>query len=171
VCGEDVFYYQNEFGSRVYFDELGPPWPKHPCTDNSAFQCPEKGRFINFVNPTLRDRESIAELCSWFEPASWDPEEVFRQKYGAKPWGCWEVLRRVKGAGKSLLILSAIDSDKTMYLAAERLPRTITIGSMVFYKRLRLGYFDAQSMGPRECSVERLGAKEFVETQFGLEST
>jgi hypothetical protein len=34
VCTVPVFYYQNSFGSRVYFDELGPPWTKHPCTDN-----------------------------------------------------------------------------------------------------------------------------------------
>lgn len=34
-CGADVFFYSNEYGSRVYFDDLGPPWPKHPCTDTS----------------------------------------------------------------------------------------------------------------------------------------
>ncbi|MBO6586780.1 MAG: hypothetical protein JJ953_11790 [Gracilimonas sp.] len=34
VCGDNVFYYENEHGSKVYFDELGPPWPKHPCTSN-----------------------------------------------------------------------------------------------------------------------------------------
>ena len=32
VCGALVYFYANEFGSRVYFDEIGPPWPKHPCT-------------------------------------------------------------------------------------------------------------------------------------------
>jgi hypothetical protein len=32
VCGAPVYFYANEHGSRVYFDELGPPWPKHPCT-------------------------------------------------------------------------------------------------------------------------------------------
>ncbi|GAP54314.1 hypothetical protein AHiyo6_08790 [Arthrobacter sp. Hiyo6] len=36
VCGAFVGFYANEFGSRVYFDEIGPPWPKHPCTDNAA---------------------------------------------------------------------------------------------------------------------------------------
>ncbi len=35
VCGAEVFFYSNEFGSRVYFDDLGPPWPKHPCMDTS----------------------------------------------------------------------------------------------------------------------------------------
>lgn len=33
VCGAAVFFYSNSYGSRVYFDDVGPPWPKHPCTD------------------------------------------------------------------------------------------------------------------------------------------
>lgn len=34
VCKKDVYFVQTEYGGRVYFDELGPPWPKHPCTDS-----------------------------------------------------------------------------------------------------------------------------------------
>jgi hypothetical protein len=34
VCGADVYFYQSPYGGRVFFDDLGPPWPKHPCTDN-----------------------------------------------------------------------------------------------------------------------------------------
>lgn len=37
VCGALVFFYQNECGSRVFFDSLGIPWPKHPCTDNPQY--------------------------------------------------------------------------------------------------------------------------------------
>lgn len=37
VCGAKVYFYANEFGSRVFFDDLGPPWPKHPCTDRWWF--------------------------------------------------------------------------------------------------------------------------------------
>jgi hypothetical protein len=33
VCKASVYFYANSNGSRVFFDELGPPWPKHPCTD------------------------------------------------------------------------------------------------------------------------------------------
>lgn len=36
-CGARVFFYQNYYGSRVFFDSLGKPWPKHPCTDNNKF--------------------------------------------------------------------------------------------------------------------------------------
>ncbi len=34
VCGASVFFYQSENGGRVFFNDLGPPWPKHPCTSN-----------------------------------------------------------------------------------------------------------------------------------------
>lgn len=36
VCGASVFFFQASNGGRVFFDELGPPWPKHPCTDMSS---------------------------------------------------------------------------------------------------------------------------------------
>ena len=36
VCGATVFFYQSPDGGRVFFNELGPPWPKHPCTDNGS---------------------------------------------------------------------------------------------------------------------------------------
>lgn len=35
-CGVAVFFYQSPYGGRVFFDDLGPPWPKHPCTDHPA---------------------------------------------------------------------------------------------------------------------------------------
>ena len=44
ICGARVFFHQAINGGRVYFDSLGPPWPKHPCMDrslanrNDAFQ-------------------------------------------------------------------------------------------------------------------------------------
>lgn len=36
VCGEAIFLFMSEHGGRVFFDELGPPWPKHPCTDAAS---------------------------------------------------------------------------------------------------------------------------------------
>lgn len=35
VCGVRVYFYSNSFGSRVFFDDIGPPWPKHRCTDRA----------------------------------------------------------------------------------------------------------------------------------------
>lgn len=33
ICGGECFYYENEYGSKVFFEELGPPWPKHDCVE------------------------------------------------------------------------------------------------------------------------------------------
>ena len=32
-CGEKVFYFSCSCGSKVFFDDLGSPWPKHNCLD------------------------------------------------------------------------------------------------------------------------------------------
>jgi hypothetical protein len=37
VCGATVFFYRSPYDGRVFFDRLGWPWPKHPCTDNSGY--------------------------------------------------------------------------------------------------------------------------------------
>lgn len=58
VCGASVFFYQSPHGGRVFFDELGPPWPKHPCTDNHED-----------VRPPLRVR---AMAWPW-QAAGWSP--------------------------------------------------------------------------------------------------
>jgi len=33
VCGASVFFYSSPHNGRVFFDDVGWPWPKHPCTD------------------------------------------------------------------------------------------------------------------------------------------
>lgn len=60
VCKEPVFFYANEFGSRVYFDDLGPPWPKHPCTDNPKQRIKEHPPFSG--PPTRRARGMTQEI-------------------------------------------------------------------------------------------------------------
>lgn len=58
VCGATVFFYQSPYGGRTFFDELGPPWPKHPCTDNNG----------NIV----RVSGSVAPRSSW-SSVGWAP--------------------------------------------------------------------------------------------------
>jgi hypothetical protein len=33
ACDKRVYFYRSPDNGRVYFDKLGPPWPKHPCMD------------------------------------------------------------------------------------------------------------------------------------------
>lgn len=68
VCKCKVFFYQNAYGSRVFFDSLGKPWPKHPCTDNEKYST-KKGKVPNayiesqFFIPKV-SKEKIAVLNS-----------------------------------------------------------------------------------------------------------
>jgi hypothetical protein len=62
VCGASIFFYQSPEGGRVFFDELGPPWPKHPCTDRSLSELKDTA-IIEGRYPTglVRARSSSAE--------------------------------------------------------------------------------------------------------------
>jgi hypothetical protein len=52
VCGDPVYFYKSENGGRVFFDELGPPWTKHPCTDTSlSYDNIYKATFFETFNP------------------------------------------------------------------------------------------------------------------------
>ena len=53
ICQESVWFYRNPNGGCAYFDDLGWPWPKHPCMDSG----------------TVRDRT-----------ASWQAREVYRSE-------------------------------------------------------------------------------------------
>lgn len=41
VCGAPVFFYRSPYNGRVFFDDVGWPWPKHPCTDK--YRGPDDG--------------------------------------------------------------------------------------------------------------------------------
>lgn len=57
VCGQSVFYYSNSFGSRVFFDELGKPWSKHPCTDSDRTKSSTAKE-----RPVIRSRLEIEKI-------------------------------------------------------------------------------------------------------------
>lgn len=43
-CCQGVYFIKTENGGSIYFDELGPPWPKHVCTKNSEKIIPTSDR-------------------------------------------------------------------------------------------------------------------------------
>ena len=78
VCGQAVWFYRSPYDGKVFFDEIGPPWPKHPCTDNEVTPISGKGfghlerqkRYL-LSRKSLRDRKNL----KWHK-AGWRP--VFR---------------------------------------------------------------------------------------------
>lgn len=64
VCGVSVFYYQDKNGSRVFFNDLGWPWPKHSCTDKvKNNQLIKRNLFKKSNNTDIFD----AKILKWEE--------------------------------------------------------------------------------------------------------
>lgn len=61
ACGNAVFRYQSKHGGSAIFDELGPPWPKHPCSDGARA-----------VRLSASDQSLPTRRYSWQE-AGWLP--------------------------------------------------------------------------------------------------
>ena len=79
VCGAAVFFYQNKFGSRVYFDELGPPWPKHPCTDQLSNPAVNTTGNFARIRPYARDEDQRSYFNNWME---YTPRDLKREFLG-----------------------------------------------------------------------------------------
>lgn len=45
-CGQKIFYYENKYGSKVFFNCLGNPWEKHECKQYLEFY---QNKFSNKV--------------------------------------------------------------------------------------------------------------------------
>jgi len=84
VCGAAVFFYSNSYGSRVFFDDLGHPWPKHGCTD--------RGRGYSIRTPARdypavrrRKRGEIAEVFNNLAILRADPRVQHRERHSEDP--------------------------------------------------------------------------------------
>jgi hypothetical protein len=77
VCGAAVYFWSNAEGSRVYFDEMGPPWPKHPCTD------------IRFIASARVDPRPAYRMGSM--PGQTAHALDFRQRFAAAPPQAYEI--------------------------------------------------------------------------------
>lgn len=161
VCGASVFFYQNEFGSRVYFDELGPPWPKHPCTDQSHGRKARSER----IEPALRPEDEYSLVASSLDKIGSDLLDRFRQEYGSALWIPHRVERRFRGRSRTVLLISGPNdgAQRLRFLSARRLPVAIRTRSIVYFKRGQLSYFDMKRMSPAEIKVNSFrNAAEFA---------
>lgn len=49
-CRKDVYFYKNEHGSEVFFDELGGNWPKHSCNKPRRKKNKNKNKLVKNNN-------------------------------------------------------------------------------------------------------------------------
>lgn len=119
VCRQSVFYYQSPNGGRVFFDELGPPWPKHPCTST---QQPRHAWIIGGA------------------PSS-APEFTYRRRWERDRWRPF-IVRTVKAVAETTdwtQLVGMLDGkDLTVYLRSQR-----DLNDALFHARRRAdGTFD-----------------------------
>lgn len=61
-CGAAVYFFRDQNGGSAFFDELGSPWPKHPCFDMEE---PRSGRFAPVDLPRKVDFWGTPYLVRW----------------------------------------------------------------------------------------------------------
>lgn len=165
VCGAEVFFYQNEHGSRVFFDELGPPWPKHPCTDSSAGPLARSAGSTGSTTPPIRSNQETSLVEQWLRSAGLDPEQDFIAKYKLSPWEAHELEGRFGGRRNSVVVLRRVSPEKSgrIYLRVKGLP-PLSAGALVFYYKGWISFFNEANLRPVELEVQRLrNASHFVE--------
>lgn len=75
VCGDRVFFYRSPYNGRVFFDELGPPWPKHPCTDNTFEHFP-----LNLSTASAPETGIVRLKAEW-QRSGWRPFRCRKTEY------------------------------------------------------------------------------------------
>ena len=126
VCGARVFYFQNEYGSRVFFDELGWPWPKHPCTDNSSVSFVGRRAYSRAMKEFYAPGEP--ERYSWWERYSIDrllqpdfSSERYKEKYSGRPPRLFEVIQTVRVKGHTVIKAQEIGKEReSTFIVKER---------------------------------------------------
>jgi hypothetical protein len=166
VCGATVFYYENQFGSRVYFDELGAPWPKHPCTDN-------RGRRITKeepceVRPTgIRPRGEILEIFELVNITAFDPAKEFAPRFGSGPWSLFVILHVVKNGFQiavNIKQVSCLDDDDIymQFTSAKMIP---VIGDYISFNGNEVSMIDRNTLEPRRFKAGFISREQFSQSK------
>ena len=173
VCGAAVFFYQNSYGSRVFFDELGKPWPRHPCTIGSPPGTSANPDDRHIVAPTSRDETERAHINSCFELAGLDSAEHFRTVFELDQWQPLQLLATYRKRRNTLHVFSVLETGETKrrFLAVRRPCPFLAVGSIAFYYSGWLTYFNPTSMEPVDIEVSTLrGASHFIDEMALLQA-
>lgn len=164
-CGASVYYYENQFGSRVYFDELGPPWPKHSCTDLNSFTTSSAPSSWNRAFD-IRDRAAIADIAKWQDERGHDFAAEFSKKYHASPWPLATIAIRIKSGKIVFLVLKLLHKGRprSVYLSCDSLPKCCQAGFLVAVRRQKISFVDIALLTPTQVPVKRFrGAAAFLD--------
>lgn len=111
VCGCRVYFYQSPDGGRVFFDDLGPPWPKHACTDN-AVSVP---RFSSLRAAIQTSRAHLA-----WRRQGWEPFICREIRALPSTPGWFRFSGSFRGQGRNFFVQAECPPDKTLFHVRSR---------------------------------------------------
>lgn len=166
-CFARVFYYQNGSGSRVYFDELGWPWPKHRCTDSSATY--GSGHHEGQPLPTARKRGVIKEIFEAVAAAELDPAALFLETYGHMPEDLLVVVGIKRRGFENLVKAHSISPplDHPIHLSFTSQKVVPAIGEYISLHEGRVSVIFHQSLEPMTFKAKTISDRVFEEEKHG----
>lgn len=120
-CSALVYFYKSPSGGSVYFDELGPPWPKHPCVDAGSHSL-----------RTIRTRQSL--VVPLWATAGWHPLQC-------------ESIETLKGAPDVVVLATSQGKDRKQLFA--RMPKApISCDSPILWRRVdgQRGHYEISTL-------------------------
>lgn len=143
VCGASVFFYQSPTGGRVFFDDLGPPWPKHPCTDNRT---PAGSNARSVIAAVAAVSATGERRPQWLDD-------------GWSPFICADAQPSTGNAGYCRLVGRLGDALTVLYLCTVTLPD----GALLQIRPVRQNDFDVSMAWIEEATnrVRRVTLKAF----------
>lgn len=128
VCGISVFFYVSPHGGRVFFDDLGPPWPKHSCTDlggsvftssddlKKSYKWQSEGWAPLRITPWVRQDQQLIVLVGSLGS---DPIRLYLRQPANRPIKKW-ALAHARSVTQTRLQISALCSKglETRFLAS-----------------------------------------------------
>jgi hypothetical protein len=64
-CWHPVFFLKLNNGGRVFFDEIGPPWPKHPCTNQQTRKTNDYDLLISNIIVEQKKYDDLKKKFYW----------------------------------------------------------------------------------------------------------
>jgi hypothetical protein len=163
VCGASVFYYQNEHGSRVFFDELGWPWPKHPCTDNS-----DRTRFQPSSKvPRARAMEGVLEIARAAQQIDFDPAVKFRFAFGGSPWDLLSVIEVSRRGFENFIKAQSISPylDEPVFVTFVSAKIAPVVGEFFGFNGEEVSLLEADTLQPKRLEARLITEAEFPPSQ------
>jgi hypothetical protein len=156
VCFARVYFYQNSNFSKVYFDELGWPWPKHPCTDQSSQIGSGRARQ---ERPTLvRTKRKIDELLQAARDMNFKSAAKFALSYGVTPGELLQVVCIKRRKREDFLEARSLSRphDESAYFSFRSRDFLAQQGDIASWDGKFLSTINPRSLQPERFSVRKI---------------